>query len=61
VDHTSEADLVRAKVKDGSQDEDSKTFRARPEPPRPFIRDPVLARAVDLIEALAIVRQQSRS
>jgi hypothetical protein len=29
------------------------------EPPKPFIRDPVLARAVDLIKGLAVVRHQS--
>jgi hypothetical protein len=58
VDHTSEADLVREKIKDGDEDEGS---ASRPvEPNKPFIRDPVLARAVDLIKALAVVRQ-SRS
>ena len=59
VDHTSEADLVREKIRDGDEDENS----AQPGPvasPKPFIRDPVLARAVDLIKVLAIVRQ-SRS
>ena len=60
VDYTSEADLVRAKIKDGDEDEN-------PPPPRkagaqkPFIRDLVLARAVDLIKGLAIVRAASRS
>jgi hypothetical protein len=59
VDHTSEADLVRAKIKDG--EEDGSLAPERPtEPQKPFIRDPVLARAVDLIKGLAIVRQ-SRS
>lgn len=59
IDHTSEADLVRAKIKDG--DEDDNLVPGRPsEPQKPFIRDPVLARAVDLIKGLAIVRQ-SRS
>jgi hypothetical protein len=56
VDHTSEADLVRAKIKDGDEDENT----AQPpdaELQKPFIRDPVLARAVDLIEGLAVVRQ----
>ena len=56
IDHTSEADLVREKIKDGDQDENS----APPhpvEPQKPFIHDPVLARAVDLIKALAMVRQ----
>lgn len=60
IDHTSEADLVRAKIKDGSQDEDSMPPRPA-EPQKPFIHDPVLARAVDLIKALAIVRHQSQS
>jgi hypothetical protein len=56
VDHTTEADLVREKIKDGDQDENSApTIPA--EPQKPFIRDPVLARAVDLIKGLAIVRQ----
>ena len=56
VDHTSEADLVRAKIKDGDEFEN-------PPPPhpagpqKPVIRDPVLARAVDLIKGLAIVRE----
>ena len=59
IDHTSEADLVRARIKDGDQDEDS--LPARPaEPQKPFIHDPVLARAVDLLKALAVV-QPSRS
>jgi hypothetical protein len=56
VDHTTEADLVREKIKDGEQDEDSAPTPAA-EPQKPFIRDPVLARAVDLIKALAVVRQ----
>jgi hypothetical protein len=55
VDHTTEADLVRAKIKDGEQDENLAAMRP-PEPPKPFIRDPVLARAVDLIKGLAVVR-----
>ncbi len=55
IDHTSEADLVRAKIKDG--DEDEATAPDRPTPARPVIRDPVLARAVDLIQGLAVVRQ----
>jgi hypothetical protein len=56
VDHTTEADLVREKIKDGDEDENLPSERAA-EPQKPFIRDPVLARAVDLIKALAIVRQ----
>jgi hypothetical protein len=53
VDHTTEADLVRAKIKDGDQDENSAPQLA-PQPQ--VIRDPVLARAVDLIKGLAVVR-----
>ena len=56
IDHTSEADLVRAKIKDGDEEENSAPA-ARPAPAKPVIRDPVLARAVDLIKGLAVVRQ----
>jgi hypothetical protein len=56
VDHTSEADLVRARIKDGDQDESSAPL-VRTDAPQPqVIRDPVLARAVDLIKGLAVVR-----
>jgi C-terminal processing protease CtpA/Prc len=55
IDHTTEADLVRAKIKDGDEDENIPPHAA--EPQQPFIRDPVLARAVDLIKGLAVVRQ----
>jgi Peptidase family S41 len=57
IDHTSEADLVRAKIKDG---DGSENFAPPPavKPLPPAIRDPVLARAVDLIKGLAIVRQE---
>ena len=51
VDHTSEADLVRKHVKDGEEDGNVVTPRA--EPPQPVIRDPALARAVDLLQALS--------
>jgi hypothetical protein len=54
IDHTSEADLVRAKIKDGEQDEDFQPSQPS-EPQKPFIHDPVLARAVDLIKALTIL------
>ena len=58
VDHTSEADLVRAKIKDGDEPEPVPAERAAA-PQKPFIRDPVLARAVDLIKGLAIVRHKT--
>jgi hypothetical protein len=49
LDHTSEADLVRDKVKDGEQNDSNRTT----EPQKPFIRDPVLAHGVDFIKGLA--------
>jgi hypothetical protein len=54
IDHTTEADLVREKIKDGDEDEDAPPPKPA-EPQKPFIHDPVLARAVDLIHALAVV------
>jgi hypothetical protein len=59
VDHTTEADLVRAKIKDGDQDENPVPQPVPfhlPAPQPQVIRDPVLARAVDLIKGLAVVR-----
>jgi len=50
VDHTSEADLVRQRVKDGDEADDA---TPRVEPTQPVIHDPALARAVDLFKALA--------
>jgi hypothetical protein len=50
IDHTTEADLVREKIKDGEQDD------APGQPPAPrksYIRDPVLAHGVDFIEGVA--------
>jgi len=55
IDHTSEADLVREKIKDGEQDEDLAPSHPA-ESQTPYIHDPVLARAVDLIKALAVAR-----
>ena len=66
VDHTSEADLVRARVKDGdplfprlSVDEGSARFPSPSPmmPPKPMLRDPVLARALDFIKGLAALGQ----
>jgi len=54
IDHTSEAELVREKVKDGEEDDSGPSVR--PEPAQPVIRDPEVARAVDLIRALAILQ-----
>lgn len=56
IDHTSEAELVRRQVKDGDE-----IFAETPRsiPAKPVIRDPALARAVDLLKAVAIL-QKSR-
>jgi len=56
VDHTSEADLVRAKIKDGDEFENPPPPHVA-EPPKPVIRDPVLTHAVDLIKGLAVMRE----
>ena len=56
VDHTSEADLVRAKIKDGDEFENPPPPHAAG-PRKPVIRDPLLARAADFIKGLAIVRE----
>jgi hypothetical protein len=55
VDHTSEAQLVDERRKDGA-DDDNLPPAPRAEPPHPVINDPVLARAVDLIKGLAVIR-----
>jgi hypothetical protein len=71
VDHMSEADLVRAKIMDGDEDESpgplgpvllpaqllSSPTPPAAEPPKPVIHDPALARALDLIKGLAILRE----
>lgn len=56
VDHTSEADLVRKRIKDG--DEDGAPATPRAEPQQPVVRDPALARAVDLLKALALLHPE---
>ena len=57
VDHMSEAQLVHDRRKDGTDDGDFGPA-ARAEPPSPVIRDTALARAVDLIEGLAVVKSR---
>jgi hypothetical protein len=54
IDHTSEAELVRRRVKDG---DDAVADAPRAEPALTIIRDPALARAVDLLKALAVLKQ----
>ena len=54
-----EADLVRARREGTNLDADSQFVRDS-EPQKPLIRDPALARAVDLLKGLAVVRR-SRS
>ena len=56
IDHTTEADLVRAKIKDGDQDDST----AHPlGPQKPVIHDPVLAHGVDFIKGVAALRLTS--
>jgi hypothetical protein len=56
IDHTTEADLVQEKIKDGLQESDFAPPDAPAPPEQPFIRDPVLARGVDFIKGLAALR-----
>jgi hypothetical protein len=51
-----EADLVRARREGLPLDAKVVTSR-EVEPPRPVLQDPALARAVDLLKGLAVVRQ----
>ena len=53
IDHTTEADLVRDKIKDG--DQDGSSTNTSTENKKPFIRDPVLARGVDFIKGVAVL------
>lgn len=55
---TSEADLVRAR-RDGIPLEETTAESRTNEPAKPLIRDPALARAVDLIKGLAVIRAAS--
>jgi hypothetical protein len=54
IDHTSEAELVRRHVKDG---DDDAADAPREDAARPVLRDPALARAVDLLKALAVLHK----
>jgi hypothetical protein len=54
----SEADLVREKAEGISSDDDTNVTSQPTEPEKPMIHDPVLARAVDLLKALALVHDQ---
>ena len=64
IDHVSEADLVRERIKDGEQDNfqsnrpDRAPTNSFVKPAVLIIRDPVLARAVDLIKGLAIIHER---
>ena len=57
IDHTSEAELVRRRVKDG---DDNVAEVPRSAPVQPIIRDPALARALDLCQALAVLKPAHR-
>lgn len=54
VDHMTEAELVRRRIKDG-EDASEDLSSARPAPAQPVVRDPALARALDLFKALAVL------
>ncbi|HZI33167.1 MAG TPA: hypothetical protein VFF11_12565 [Candidatus Binatia bacterium] len=56
VDHTSEADLVRRRVKDGDDEDMNAPEPASSKPQPAVIHDPELARAVDLLKAISILR-----
>ena len=53
----SEADLVRERREGTNLNTDDFTAVRDREPEKPLIRDPVLARAVDLLKGLAVVRR----
>jgi len=55
-DRITEADLVRQRLKDTGQERLDLPPRIT-EPQSPLVRDPVLARAMDLLKGLAIVRE----
>lgn len=65
IDHTTEADLVREKIKDGEEGAvpttDTNASGTVTGPEKPFIHDPVLARAVDFIKGLAALRVHKSS
>lgn len=53
-----EAELVRRQREGQNPDEESPVLRPREtEPVKPLVRDPALARAIDLLKGLAVVRQ----
>ena len=60
VDHTSEADLVREKIKDGDENETATPAVEQTTPQKTFIRDPVLARGVDFIKGVAALHLSKR-
>lgn len=56
IDHTSEADLVREKIKDGEQDVASEPSDQTVQGPIRYISDPVLAHGVDFLKGVAALR-----
>jgi hypothetical protein len=56
--HLNEAELVREHREGTDQNDDGEALPARPaEAPKPVVTDPVLARALDLLKGLAVVRE----
>lgn len=52
-----EAELVRMSREGIDPEEEARAARAAASPTRPVVTDPALARAIDLLKALAVVRQ----
>jgi hypothetical protein len=52
-----EAELVREHKAGENPDEEDKNIKRVPEPRVPIVSDPALARALDLLKGLAVVRQ----
>jgi len=52
-----EADLVRERREELNRDSETTAPARRVEPDKPVVRDPALARSLDLLKGLAIVRQ----
>ncbi|MBI5775441.1 MAG: hypothetical protein HZA89_17110 [Verrucomicrobia bacterium] len=57
VPRLNEAELVRRQREGQARDEDVPLAGPKVEPARPVVRDPVLARALDLLKGLAVAKQ----
>lgn len=59
VDHMTEAELVRRRIKDG-EDASEDLSSARPASAQPIVRDPALVRALDLFKALSVLHRDHK-